>query len=212
MEVSKLVSSKREIKYTYIDNDSKTICFMLSGSGYTYEKPLLYYLTMQIIEAGYDVVQVHYTYDPSHIKTINMDFINRVIEDVDSVVEDVIAKKKYEQIIFFGKSLGTLPITFKYGQSTYFKEAKLVLLTPLFQVEGSYEKIKVSTNNSLVVIGTEDGNYIKSNIEALRHNENMDLIEIAGANHSLEIVPVNMKESLKIIEKVMVEINNFILK
>ncbi|MEG0439489.1 MAG: alpha/beta family hydrolase [Solibacillus sp.] len=212
MNVSKLESKSRNVAYTYIERDSATICVMLSGTGYTYEKPLLYYSTMQMIEADYDLVQIHYSYDSSCFKMNPLDFINIIIEDVDSVITEVFSTKKYEQVIFIGKSLGTLPIAFKYSKAAYFQDAKLILLTPLLQIEGFHESVMESQKDILMIIGTEDVYYIKESVDALRHKGNVNLIEIDGANHSLEIEPTNTKESLIVMEQVMKELNKFLIK
>lgn len=183
---------------------------MLSGTAYTYEKLLLYYSTMQMIEADYDVVQIHYSYDSSHFKLNPLDFISIIIEDVDSAIVEVLSIKKYEQVIFIGKSLGTLPIAFKYCKGAYYQNVKLILLTPLLQIEGFHESIMDSQKDILCIIGTEDNYYIKECIDALRYKENVKLIEIDGANHSLEIVPTNTRNSLMVMEHVMEEMTKFL--
>ncbi|MBI0579999.1 hypothetical protein IEC97_21810 [Neobacillus cucumis] len=52
--------NEKQVHYTYIENGSPVICFMFSGAGYTYDKPLLYYSTMTMLENKYDVVHIHY--------------------------------------------------------------------------------------------------------------------------------------------------------
>ncbi|OIK15099.1 hypothetical protein BIV60_10205 [Bacillus sp. MUM 116] len=34
--------NEKEVQYTHIENGSKAVCFMFSGSGYTYDKPLMH--------------------------------------------------------------------------------------------------------------------------------------------------------------------------
>ena len=48
--------SPKNVKYTDINNKSQNICIMLSGGSYTYDKPLLYYATMLMIENQFDIV------------------------------------------------------------------------------------------------------------------------------------------------------------
>ena len=48
---------------TIFDGTSDKVCFMLSGTGYTYDKPILYYSTALLLELGYDVVQINYTFE-----------------------------------------------------------------------------------------------------------------------------------------------------
>ncbi|WP_240186178.1 hypothetical protein [Lysinibacillus fusiformis] len=44
------------IPYDFFDHNSNSICFMLSGTGYSYEKPVLYYSRLLLLELGYDVI------------------------------------------------------------------------------------------------------------------------------------------------------------
>jgi hypothetical protein len=52
----------KEVQYTHIENGSKVVCFMFSGAGYKYDKPLFYYSTMTMLLNQYDVVHIHYSY------------------------------------------------------------------------------------------------------------------------------------------------------
>ena len=44
----------------------------------------------------------------------------------------------------------------------------------------------------------------------LQERENIDLLEIANANHSLEIEPTNTVASLKAMSEILEKISNFI--
>lgn len=47
----------KEIEYTHIQTSSKSICFMFSGTGYTYDKPLASF--SKVIETLKEMVQHH---------------------------------------------------------------------------------------------------------------------------------------------------------
>lgn len=202
--------TQKKIKYTYIENGSNTVCFMLSGSNYLYDKPLMYYSTMEMLENKFDVVQIHYSYEPTIFEKEVEYLSNLIIEDVDSVVEEVLATKEYEEMIFLGKSLGTIPISFKYANNTP-QNTKLILFTPLLKLEGLYENIMQSSNEILLVIGTNDGHYEPSKIKELQVKSNITLIEIEGAKHSLDIEPINTVDSLKAMIKVNKALHYFII-
>lgn len=202
----------KKIKYTHIENGSKKICFMLSGTNYSYDKPLMYYSTMEMLQNKFDVVQVHYSYEPTIFEK-DIDYVsNLIIEDVDSVVEEVLATKEYEEIIFLGKSLGTIPISFKYAINNNQQNTRLILLTPLLKLEGLHENIMASSNEILMIIGTNDGNYRHSKITDIKMKTNLTLIEIEHANHSLDIEPTNTSDSLKAMTKINEVLHHFILK
>lgn len=202
--------SPKKIKYTYIGNDSKTICFMLSGSNYLYDKPLMYYSTMEMLQNKFDVVQVHYSYEPTIFEKDVGYLSNLIIDDVDSVVEEVLATREYEEIIFLGKSLGTIPMSFKYANNTP-QNTKLVLLTPLIKLDGLYENLMRSSNKILMIIGTSDGHYEPNKIKEIQMKSNFTLIEIDRANHSLDVEPINTTESLKAMTKVNEALHYFII-
>ncbi|CDQ20880.1 hypothetical protein BN982_03235 [Halobacillus karajensis] len=69
-----LIGDKKH-KYTHIQNNSNKVCFMFSGAGYTYDKPLFYYSTMKFIEDKVDIVHVHYNYS----KTVGMGVFNALL-------------------------------------------------------------------------------------------------------------------------------------
>ncbi|MEK4231379.1 alpha/beta family hydrolase [Solibacillus sp. FSL H8-0538] len=201
----------KKIKYTYIENNSKTICFMLSGSNYLYDKPLMYYSKMEMLQNNFDVVQVHYSYEPTLFEKDVEYFRNVIIEEVDSVIEEVLATREYKEIIFLGKSLGTIPISFKYANNNTSQNTKLVLFTPLLKIDGLYENIMRSSNEILMIIGTNDGHYEPNKIREIQMKPNFTLIEIARANHSLDVEPINTTESLKAMTKVNDALHYFII-
>ncbi len=211
MEVTKHTSPKN-VKYTYINNNSKTICFMLSGGSYTYEKPLLYYATMAMIENQFDIVHVNYSYGPEFFENTPEQIRSIITEDVSDVLQQVFKEKSYDNIIFIGKSLGTIPMAFNYVINDTFKNAKFIFLTPLVKLNGFIENLRESNAQSLIVIGTNDSHYLKEPLSALDTQQNISLLEISNADHSLEIKPINTIDSIKNMELVMKAMNTFILK
>lgn len=102
--------SLKQIEYTHIQTGSKNVCFMFSGTGYTYEKPLLYYATMVMLENNIDVVQVHYSYEQELFEQTFEDIKNFIMNDIDPVINNVIDNFHYDETIFLAKSLGTIPV------------------------------------------------------------------------------------------------------
>lgn len=202
--------SQKNVNYTYIENGSKTICFMLSGTGYTYDKPLLYYATMLMIEKQFDIVQIHYSYGKELFDN-ELQYVAELIEaDVDSVVTEVLKGANYEQIVFLGKSLGTIPLISKYIHDESYSKCKTILLTPLLKFDLFSDGVMNSSNEMLIVIGNEDSHYITEKIVKLQERANIDMLEIANANHSLEVEPTNTFRSLKEMSEVMEVIRTFI--
>ena len=112
--------------------------------------------------------------------------------------------------MFLGKSLGTIPLISKYIQEESFSTCKTILLTPLLKFDQFFEGVMNSSNNMLVVIGNKDIHFINDKIVKLQEREHIDLLEIANANHSLEMEPTNTDDSLKAMFEIMEKIRNFI--
>jgi len=200
--------SPKNVEYTYINNNSQNICIMLSGGSYTYEKPLLYYATMLTIENQFDIVHVNYSYGPEYFENTPDQIQSIITEDVSDVLQEVFAKKSYDDIIFIGKSLGTIPMAFNFILNESYSDAKFIFLTPLLKLNGFIENLRESNQASLIVIGTNDHYYLQEPLSKL--NTNISLLEIPNADHSLELVPTNASDSIKVMDLVISTMNTFI--
>jgi hypothetical protein len=202
--------SQKNVPYTMMENGSKKICFMLSGTGYTYDKPLLYYATMLLLENEFDLVHINYSYEKELFDKGLEVVIERLEDDVDSVFREVLEESTYEEIMFLGKSLGSIPLISKYIQEERYSTCKTILLTPLLKFDLFFDGVMNSSNDMLVVIGNKDSHFIDEKIEKLQQSEHIDLLEIANANHSLEIEPTNTMDSLKAMFGIIEKIRSFI--
>ena len=200
--------SPKNVEYTYINNNAQTICIMLSGGSYTYDKPLLYYATMLMIENQFDIVHVNYSYGPEYFENTPELIQSIISEDVSDVLQEVFAKKNYDDIIFIGKSLGTIPLAFNFVLNETYRHARFIFLTPLLKLNGFIENLNESNHPSLIVIGTNDHHYLREPLSTLKTN--ISLLEIPHADHSLELVPTNTSDTLKVIDLVISTMNTFI--
>lgn len=202
--------SQKKVPYTTIENGSKKICFMLSGTGYTYDKPLLYYSTMLLLEKEFDIVHINYSYEKDLFDR-ELEFVIELLEDdVDSVIRAVLEESTYEEVMFLGKSLGSIPLISKYIQEECYSTYKTILLTPLLKFDQFFEGVMNSSNTMLLIIGNRDPHFIDEKIELLQKRRNIDLLEIANANHSLEMEPTNTLHSLEAMLSITEKIRNFI--
>ncbi|WP_371069640.1 alpha/beta hydrolase [Sediminibacillus sp. JSM 1682029] len=162
-----LTKNNKQIQYTHIQNNSQVICFMFSGAGYTYDKPLFYYSTMVMLGNNFDVVHIHYSYKQSEQNLPKEDLANLILEDVNSVVTEVIENWEYKETIFLGKSLGTIPIISKFAKDSIYSNSKMIILTPLLQHDLYYKRLLDSKNRTLLIIGKEDHHYIPEKINKI---------------------------------------------
>ncbi|MBZ6487956.1 alpha/beta family hydrolase [Priestia aryabhattai] len=188
------------ITYTHIKTGGPRICFMFSGLGYTYEKPLLYYVTMLMLKHGINVVHIHYTY-PKELMTKSTDEIADVMmKDIDLVLQDVLSHDDYQNIIFAGKSIGTIPLIQRMMKDEAYKEAVMLLLTPLLTRTELVESLLESTHKGLIVIGTRDHYYNESVYRLKTKKVHIEVIE--NADHSLDVL-YSPAESLRALETVL---------
>ncbi|HDR7602118.1 TPA: alpha/beta hydrolase [Bacillus mycoides] len=190
------------MSYTHIEKGSDTICFMFSGSGYNYDKPLFYYATMMMLQKKIDVVHVHYAYD-KEIMNKSMEEITKVMmDDINPVIVDVLKNGQYENSILLGKSLGTIPIANELMKREQFLKSKMILLTPLLRSDSIFDSIVNSQHQGLLVIGDKDHHYNSTQINRL-NNSNLKIDVVQNANHSLDIEGFEATNSILALSKIM---------
>ncbi|GAB0170038.1 alpha/beta hydrolase [Lysinibacillus sp. CTST325] len=182
MKIKPRKEQYNDVTYNYFDLESNKVCFMFSGTGYTYEKPLLYYSTELMLELGYDVVQVCYSFNSKQFEQEPEAISAMVYNAANPIVEYVLSTKSYTEAVYIGKSLGTLPITDFYMQQSSSVPSRYVLLTPLLSLEHVMKNLL--GRQAFLAIGTADPHYSKESLEQLSSHE---LLIIENADHSLEI-------------------------
>lgn len=202
--------SLKQIEYTHIQTGSKNVCFMFSGTGYTYEKPLLYYATMVMLENNIDVVQVHYSYEQELFEQTFEDIKNFIMNDIDPVINNVIDNFHYDETIFLAKSLGTIPVVSEIMKREAFNKSKMILLTPLLKLERIYEEILNSNHEGLIVIGDKDPHYNPEQVKEMAQHTSFNIEVIHGVNHSLDDVEYDTLTSISSLTKVIKSLHEMI--
>lgn len=212
MKVSQKTASleDKEIQYTHIDNGGSVVCFMFSGSGYTYDKPLFYYSTMIMLQNQYDVVHIHYSYGQDLFELPLDDITQIIINEVTLIINEVLNNHEYVKTLFLGKSLGTIPIINGFMKSNMYQNSKMILLTPLLKFDPIFHVLMRSNHTSLIVIGEKDAHYIPSKIDTIEKKTNMLIEKVPHANHSLDIEPFHTQMSIAALQKVMTRIEVFL--
>ncbi|MDM5154651.1 alpha/beta hydrolase [Bacillus sp. DX1.1] len=190
------------ISYTHIEMGSKTICFMFSGSGYNYDKPLFYYATMTMLQNKIDIAHIHYNYDEHLFKKSLEEISKTMMDDVNPVILDVLKNGQYNETIFLGKSLGTIPIANDLMKRDDFLKSKMILLTPLLKFDSIFDSILNSEHQGLLVIGDKDPHFNSNQIEQLSKS-NFKIEVIQNANHSLDIGEFETINSILALSSVM---------
>ncbi|CAM4195346.1 alpha/beta family hydrolase [Bacillus paramycoides] len=190
------------IRYTHIEKGSNTICFMFSGSGYNYDKPLFYYATMLMLEHKIDVVHMHYSYDEQVMNRPMEEITKVMMDDINPVINEVLKRGQYNDTMFLGKSLGTIPIANDLMKREELLQSKMILLTPLLTFDTIFDSILHSDHEGLLVIGDKDHQYDADQIDQL-YKTNLKIDIVKNADHSVNIGKFETENSIEAIAKVI---------
>ena len=138
---------------------------MLSGTGYTYDKPILYYSTALLLELGYDVVQINYTFEQQQFEQDSQAISKMVYRVANPIVENSLQSKPYREVVYLGKSLGTMPIVDYYMRQTPSIPARYVLFTPLLSLQ--HTMTNLLDKHAFLAIGTADPHYSQEKLAQL---------------------------------------------
>lgn len=192
--------------YNYFEAGQNRICFLFSGTGYTYDKPILYYSTTLMAELGYDVVQVNYSFTQQQFEQEPEAISKMVYNASNPIVAYILNRKSYQEVVYIGKSLGTLPLIDFYMQQEQVVPSRFVLFTPLLSLEHILPNLM--GKQAFLAIGTADPHFSKEKLNKLASHH---LTIIENANHSLEIVN-NTLDSMLICQCLIKELKVFLQK
>ncbi|WP_146632238.1 alpha/beta family hydrolase [Bacillus cereus] len=190
------------IYYTHIEQGSSTVCFMFSGSGYNYDKPLFYYATMLMLEHKIDVVHIHYSYDEQVMNKPMEEVTKIMMDDMNPVINEVLKDEQYNETMFLGKSLGTIPIANDLMKREEFAQSKMILLTPLLTFDTIFDSILHSRHEGFLVIGDKDHQYNADQIDQL-YKTNLQIEVVKNANHSVNVGGYETENSIEAIAKII---------
>ncbi|MCR6797547.1 alpha/beta hydrolase [Bacillus paranthracis] len=197
------------IHYTHIEKGSSTVCFMFSGSGYNYDKPLFYYATMLMLENKIDVVHIHYSYNDQVMNKPMEEITKVMMGDIHPIMKEVLKDKQYNDTMFLGKSLGTIPIANDLMKREEFTQSKMILLTPLLTFESIFDSILHSSHEGLLVIGDKDHQYNADQIDQL-HKTNLQIEVVKNANHSVNVGEFETENSIEAIANIIEKLKEVI--
>ena len=113
--------------------ETKKLAVIFPGIGYTADKPLLYYARRIAAEQGYEIMTIPYSGFPKKIRgdrkrmeesfRIALDQSEQHLAEVDLCA--------YDDILFIGKSIGTIAAAKIASDSPAKEKIRLILFTPL---------------------------------------------------------------------------------
>lgn len=193
-----------------ICNNSETLVIVLPGLGYTLEKSLLDYSKQLVLDLKLDYLGVEYGFQISREKfnkSDENDIRELFLESLDIIFSALeLRKYKYKNIVFIGKSLGTVLQNKlrKEVEKRFEVNIKNIYLTPI------NETLEELDLNGLVITGANDSLISLDNLEKIKL-EKIKIIEIDGAGHSL-CIKGNVIESIRALEIIINNIKEYIEK
>lgn len=184
----------------------KKLAVICPGIGYTEDKPLLYH-SRRIAEAhGYEILTIRYSGLPKKVrgdrKKMEKSYQLALEQTEDALAE--IRAEDYEDILFIGKSIGTVVATAAAERLVQADRIRFLLFTPLEQTFSLHihDAIVFTGDNDPWVGGKE------SRISDLCREKNLPYYLIPGGNHSLE-TNEPMKDLTQLV-RIMEEIQKYI--
>ena len=197
--------SKKDVPVTaeyFVQTDgAKTLVVMLSGKGYGYTQPLLFYATNVALQCGCDIVHMPYYFaqNKASFDFENEGDIQAVVADCVAVLRTCLQQNDYEEIIFLSKSIGGVfaqLVAMQMGDVLQ-KEPQHFILTP---VEQSVPFI--CSRKCAAVFGDADTFTSVAAKTQMLEAALSTVYAIPDADHSLE-VKGDYKKSLAILGRTM---------
>jgi len=170
---------KEALKHDYIVQNSETLLVILPGYAYESVAPLLYYAGSVGMEEGCDLLCIEYGYQKKQVDIDIFKELSTLVEETKKAIDKAL-KSNYKKIIFVGKSLGTF-IMNELRKEYSEKNTSYIYLTP---TDRSIPKNCCS--NVLIVFGSGDNKLSKELVIEIKKRNDIEVIEIKDANHSLE--------------------------
>ena len=160
------------------------LAVVFPGIGYTADKPLLHYCRRLVAALGYEIRIMNYKGFPSKVKgdrkRMEESFSIALEQSLEMLSE--ISLEAYEDILFIGKSVGTIVAAKLASESPVKERIRLVLYTPL------PETFSFSFGEAIVFTGTADPwvGQDSSPIPGICKERGIPCTQINKGNHSLE--------------------------
>lgn len=147
MKVPYLIQSKAE--------SPKGLAIFLPGIGYTMRNPLLHFSSGSFLNRGYDVLHINYLYYTEEYDAFTIDELKTaLLQDVTSILNDVLTSMDYSSYYLLGKSFGTLAMSTAL-EFEQLQNAKTVWLTPNLKDETVMHAMMTSSQKDFVSLETK---------------------------------------------------------
>ena len=184
----------------------KKLTVIFPGIGYTADKPLLYFARRIAQDYGCEILILNYSGFPEKVKgdreKMKKSFFIALKQSEEMLAE--LDFSEYDDIVFIGKSIGTIVAAKIASESTVKDHIRLVLYTPLEDTFSFPFKDAIAfTGDADPWVGKEN-----SRIFAMCKEKGIPCMLIPGANHSLETKDTDF--DMKSLYRIMKETEQYI--
>lgn len=173
----------------YRGSGSPVLGVVISGFGYTYRNPLLYYVISLLAESGADFLLVDFRYyEDEGFRALDEAGQDARFEADAAAVADAVEREapSRERIVLAGKSLGTSVIRRCLRRPAVAAKSSLILLTPGSEWSDFIPELVRAGRPALVVGSLGDRYYPVPNLDELRAAPRVRRLELEEGDHSLE--------------------------
>jgi predicted alpha/beta-hydrolase family hydrolase len=194
-------------KYFQQGGQPKGLVVSLPGDNYGVDGPLLYYPNQRLWRGGWDTAGITYGYQSAGKRFAPL-AIAGVLDECQRAIEVLLHQRDYQQLVLMGKSLGASLVALLCQQLVLPAWTRAVYLTP--PLGAMFNPIFLETAQpACLALGTVDRFYDPEALRALRQARTFHLIQIEGADHSLNIEG-DLQASLDGVKRVTEEVIAFI--
>ena len=178
------------LPHTFIrQEESEHLVLLFPGGAYGPDRPLLYYPSLLLTEAGADLLRLERLYSelPGFGSLSEGERARMIVTDALAAVDVIMAQRSYTRITLIGKSIGTLVAARLLKLEARLAAADCIWLTPLCDNPRWAAMVTERAPRSLFVCGTADRFYDPVVLDAVRAATGGETVIVDDANHSLEI-------------------------
>lgn len=186
----------------------KKLAVLFPGIGYTNDKPLMYYSRRIAGEHDYEILPIAYSGFPKKVKgdrkRMEESFSIALTQAEQRLAEVDLCS--YDDVLFIGKSIGTIVAAKIASESQAKEKIRLVLYTPL------PDTFSFPFGKAIVFTGTDDPwvGKEKSPVYGICVKKGIPCTLISYANHSLE--SHDSFQDMKELYRIMRETERFIMR
>lgn len=189
----------------FTDNNSNdTLCIILPGIAYHLDRSYLDYSKKLALSMKMDVFEMEYGFQITRTSfDISSQFEILASESISTILN--IIKKPYKNYVIIAKSIGTcIQVLLNKQLSSSLHNIKNIVISPINKT------VNLGIpQSSLVFTGLSDPWITLESIQKIRNINNIRLITIDNANHSLDI-PGNVLKTLDILKENFLIIKDFL--